>query len=92
MVCWALLLGDSQFSEPVYYAIGIGKSLLIGGFFTIFSIGLGWLTFQMFYSHYIQEGVLAGLLFAVSVVPGPVTLFKGIREIIGRVKKYWNEK
>lgn len=85
---FSAIFGASEFDTPVYYAISIGRSLLIGIFFSLFTVILGFSTFSILRSGYIWDGVKMGLLFAATVYPGPITLFKAIRELSARVKKY----
>ena len=82
------LLGNNEFSEAVYYDISIIGSILIGGFLTLWAIGLGWFIIEMLRSLYIKEALMVSTLFALSFYYGPVKLFKGLRELFARVKRY----
>ncbi len=83
-----VLLGNNEFSEAVYYDISIIGSILIGGFFTLWAIGLGWLAIWTLRNLYIRECLIVSILFAHAFYFGPIKLYKGLRELFARVKRY----
>lgn len=86
------VLFDSDFVGYVYYDISIFGHILLGGFFSLFTLGLGWLAFSMFKSAQITPGLMVTILFFASFAAGPNLLYKGIKELYGRVKQSRREK
>lgn len=81
------VLSHCNAAESVYYDISVIGYILVGGFFTLWTLGLGWVTFSLFKSFYIGEALTVGVLFLSTIPVGPVRLYKGIKEFFGRVHR-----
>ena len=81
------LLTDRSVVDAVYYDISILSHILVGGFFTLWTIGLGWVALGLFKSFYIGEALLVSVLCLATIPIGPVWLYKGIREFFGRMNR-----
>ncbi len=80
------VLTNRSVVESVYYNISVIGYLLVGGFFTLWTVGLGWLAFGLFKSFYIGEALLVTILCLTTIPVGPVRLYKGIKELCGRIR------
>ena len=75
-------------SQPIYYTVSFGRNLVAGLIFSIAALWLGWTTVTMIRSGYVTEGMLFGILFATAFYAGPVQIYRLVRELAARVKRY----
>ncbi|MBQ9141018.1 MAG: hypothetical protein IJX63_04400 [Lachnospiraceae bacterium] len=79
---------DGDWAEPIYYTVSMGRNLVTGLIFSVAALGLGWLVVTMWKSGYIWESLLLGILFTAAFFAGPVQIYKLLRELAARVKRY----